>query len=181
MTQLLILLLSYFSAYITEFSSFQKTSITTVSLNDSTEYIHENYNRDLTLTELLHSNQQIQSMTTTETSLLDNVPVYKGSIHEGEKLTWENSCFKNNTASVLLDKDKGYQLTIEVQSPKNWYCQDWYVLMTSEDMSFNIINSKGIHIIKKRKWDGVEEFNEARTNGIRIFTFEGRFAELFLF
>ena len=106
---------------------------------------------------------------------MSSLPTFKGSIKSGEVITWENYCFKENRATVEMEEEKGYKVTIESSSPANWHCQDWYVLMTSEEMSFNIISRKGMHVINRHKWENEEERQEAMQNGIRIFTFEGKF------
>ena len=168
-----------FHGYITEISPFQKTQTTSSITNNIHVFSHENFKRDLSLDTLVAPT--LRDVNETADNPLQSLPIYKGSLLPDQEMTWDNYCFKNNTISVAFDEQKGYQITLEAQNPRNWYCQDWYIIMTSEDMSFNIISSKGTHTIKKRKWESDDEYQEAQKNGIRIFSFEGKCAYFILF
>lgn len=137
-----IISLTFSSCYVTEFFPFQKTITTSEAVNGTTIFTHENIHKHYSVDEILKQKQKSVHVKGSSHNPFDSLPIFKGSIHPEEELSWENYCFKNNTVSVEFVEEKGYQLKIEASNPKNWYCQDWYILMTSEDMSFNIINSK---------------------------------------
>lgn len=107
----------------------------------------------------------------TESDFYYFLPLLKAKIKsEGEGTQFENSCFKKNIFKIEKISNKETLLIIDSSQPKNFFCQDSYIISLS---NFHRIQTNYFHgehkIILKNLSDN--DILDLKINGVRLFAF----------
>ncbi|KAK2957411.1 hypothetical protein BLNAU_7567 [Blattamonas nauphoetae] len=168
------LFLTIFSLYSYKvmYDRSEKTDITYIPSKETDIFEHIITTKDQSLSEILEELQQQISDTDQSGRPFDAIPIFRGSVLPNKTVEWRDQCFGVNSANVSFDEFNGWTVVLNASSPKSYFCQDWYVIMTSETITYQMIARTGVHKISKKKWSSTAEYMEAKQNGIRIFSFD---------
>ena len=75
-------------------------------------------------------------------------PAYKGKLrHLGDRLSYSNYCFKNNTLTFIDRTEDSVTLELSATDAKSYLCNDIYLFFTSSIHQVKMVYFKGIYHI----------------------------------
>lgn len=91
-------------------------------------------------------------------------------INLGDKVQFENTCFKQNIFSLIEKTDNEIHLELEASEPNSLLCSDYYLITTSRIHELQTVFKRGIHKIVLKNLSQ-NDFLEIKANGIRVLGF----------
>ena len=89
---------------------------------------------------------------------------------ESDKVEFKSGCFNKNTLTLKhLSKEKTI-IELEASEPKSYFCQDIYIIHTSNINHFKAIFTSGKHIIKLKNLSQ-DDLDEIKVNSIKLVGF----------
>ena len=98
-------------------------------------------------------------------------PAYKGKLrHLGDRLSYSNYCFKNNTLTLIDRTEDSVTLELSATDAKSYLCNDIYLFFTSSIHQVKMVYFKGVYHITINDLSS-NQLTEIGSNGIRVFAF----------
>ena len=98
-------------------------------------------------------------------------PNFKAKLYKvGDVQTFKSGCFKNNTLTLTSLSEEGAVLTLVAKEPVSLFCNDVYVVHTSNINHLTSIFFKGTHRITL-KTITQDDLDEIKVNGLKLLGF----------
>ena len=97
------------------------------------------------------------------------MPAFKGKVFKiGDRISFGNHCFRNNTLTILSVEDGKIKLNLEAYNPRNFGCNDVYLFHTSSIFHFKTAIMRGNHKVSISVSE--DELREIEIGGLRVFS-----------
>ncbi|XP_057861983.1 uncharacterized protein LOC131070448 [Cryptomeria japonica] len=107
-------------------------------------------------------------------SAVDLLPKFVGAVDSQEEVEWKGACFHGNEAHLEFTKKEGSDLggaVVHLKTSKahSWTCMDLYVFATPFRVTWDFYFTAREHTLTIEEWEGLEELEYVKKNGISIF------------